>query len=402
MNPPAFRRFGAANIVSVSWGDHLSFGEGDGRLDTPEKLQRRLPVWRDELGARSLHWRMLRSRVAGTYSAAPGYRHPSDTAAKTLDWDDFALVPAIARDEGLSPWLYVTVWDEGWPLAPDEVRRVSYHNAMHGQHVAWQSDLTRDHPEWLVVDRTGGIRQQGVVSLAYPDARRAFVDRWLRLIEPTAFDGLFLCLRSQSRPADSGDHFGFNEPARRDFLDRYGVDVARESFDIQAWRDMLGSYLTALLSELRVALRRAGKRMAIGCARGDVVGPPLGNTTLPWRDWVRHDLVDRLIIDQNSSQCPSMWHQLWPMHRGKGYVQNYLDATGLPTLVEHVATTYAPILARSHAELFVARQWCERSSDAEACLAETPGVTGLVFGSFRHDNPEAAKRNEWRAGKLRT
>ena len=41
------------NIVSVSWGDHLSFGEGDGRLDTPEKLRRRMPVWRDELGAGS-------------------------------------------------------------------------------------------------------------------------------------------------------------------------------------------------------------------------------------------------------------------------------------------------------------------------------------------------------------
>ena len=70
-----------SNIVSVSWGDHLSFGEGDGRLDTPEKLRRRLPVWRDELGAGSLHWRMLRSRIPGTYAAAPGYRHPSETAA---------------------------------------------------------------------------------------------------------------------------------------------------------------------------------------------------------------------------------------------------------------------------------------------------------------------------------
>jgi hypothetical protein len=389
------------NIVSVSWGDHLSFGEGDGRLDTPEKLQRRLRVWRDELGAGSLHWRMLRSRIAGTYSAAPGYRHPSDTAARKLEWDDFAIVPAMAREEGLSPWLYVTVWDEGWPLAPDEMRRVSYHNDMHGQHVAWQSDLTRDHPQWLVVDRDGRERQQGVVSLSYPEARRAFIDRWTRLIEATTFDGLFLCLRSQSRPADSGDQFGFNDPARRDFLERDGVDVTRESYDAQTWRDLLGSYVTALVSELRIALGHAGKKLAIGCARGDVLGPPLGNTTLPWRDWVRHDLVDRLIINQNSSQCPSMWHQLWPMHRGTGYVQNYLDGSGLPPLGEHVTTTYAPLVAVSNVELFVARQWCERSPDVEGCLSETPGVKGLVFGSFRHDNLEAVKRNDWRAGKIR-
>jgi hypothetical protein len=390
------------NIVSVSWGDHLSFGEGDGRLDTPEKVERRLPVWRDALGARSLHWRMLRARIPGTYSAAPGYRHPSETAASCLSWDDFEIVPAIAREAGVSPWLYVTLWDEGWPLAPEEVRRVSYHNEMHGRHVAWQSDLTRDHPEWLAVDRAGRERQQGVVSLAYPEARGAFIDRWIRLIEPTTFDGLFLCLRSQSRPADTADQFGFNEPARRDFLERYGVDVRRQSFDVDAWRDLLGCYMTALVSELRLALGRAGKRLAIGCARGDQVGPPLGNATLPWREWVRLHLIDRLVIDQNSSQCPSMWHQLWPMHRGTGYVQNYLDGTGLPPLVEHLASVYAPVIAGSDVELFVARQWCERSPDVEACVASTPGITGLVFGSFRHDNPEAVKRNDWRAGALRT
>jgi hypothetical protein len=390
------------NIVSISWGDHLSFGDGDGRLDTPEKLKRRLPAWRDELGAGALHWRMLRSRIPGTYSAAPGYRHPSETAAGALAWDDFATVPALARDAGLSPWLYVTVFDEGWPLAPEDVRRVSYHNDMHGQHVAWQSDLTRDHPDWLAVDRAGLERQHGVVSLSFPEARRAFVERWMALIEPTSFDGLFLCLRSQSRPADTADQFGFNEPARRDFLDRHGVDVTRDAYDIQSWRDRLGSYLTALVSELRVALGHAGKRLAIGCARGDVVGPPLGNQTLPWREWVSSGLVDRLVIDQNSSQCPSMWHQLWPMHRGSGYLQNYLDGTGLPPLPEHVAAMYAPVVAAHGVELFVARQWVERSPEVEASLTSTAGVTGLVLGSFRHDNPEAVRRNDWRAGKLRT
>jgi hypothetical protein len=388
------------NIVSVSWSDHLSFGEGDGRLDTPEKVKRRLHVWRDELGARAMHWRMLRSRIRGTYAAAPGYRHPTETAAGTIDWDDFAVVPALARDAGLSSWLYVTVFDEGWPLASEDVRRVSFHNEMHGQHVAWQSELTRDHPEWLVVDRAGHERQYGVVSLAYPDARRAFIDRWTGLIAPTAFDGLFLCLRSQSKPAETADQFGFNEPARRDFQDRFGADVAREPFDIQDWRDLLGSYLTALVSELRLALGRVGKQLAIGCARGDVLGPPLGNATLAWRDWVRLGLVDRLVINQNSSQCPSMWHDLWPMHRGTGYVQNYLDGSGLPPLSEHLSETYAPVLSGHATQLLVAWQWCERSPEVEATLSGTPGVTGLVFGSFRYDNPEAVRRNDWRAGRL--
>jgi hypothetical protein len=387
------------NVVSVSWGDHLSFGEGDGRLDTPDKVARRLRAWRDELGARAVHWRMLRTRIAGTFAAAPGYRHPSETAARALAWDDFAEVPALAHQAGLSAWLYVTLWDEGWPLAPDDVRAVSYHNAMHGQHVAWQSELTRTHPEWIAIDRAGIERQWGVVSLSYPAARRAFIDRWRDLLSATSFDGLFVCLRSQSRPAESADQFGFNEPARADFAARHGVDVAREPFDAQAWRDLQGEYLTALLAELRDALRPDGTLLGVGVPRGDVLGPPLGNATLHWRDWIRRGVVDRLIVNQNSSQCPSMWHQLWPMHRGGGYVQNHLDGSGMPPLRDQLET-YGCAVNGSPVELYVARQWNERDEAIERDLAAIPGVAGLVFGSFRHDNPEAVRRNDWRAGRL--
>jgi hypothetical protein len=385
------------NIVSVSWADHLTFGEDEGRLDTPERVARRMRVWRDELGAGALHWRVLRTRIAGRFHAARGYHHPSLTAARSIAWDDFVEVPARAHDAGLQAWLYVPLFDEGWPLASSRERERSHHNAMHGQHVAWQSELTREHPEWLLVDRDGRTRQPGVVSLAYPEARRAFVERWTQLIAPTSFDGLFICFRSQSRPAEHGDQFGFNEPVRADFRSRYGADILRDDFDRQAWRDLLGSYITTLLTELRDALDRP---IGVGIARGDVLGPPLGNTTLQWREWIRRGLVDHLIVDQNSSQCPSMWHQLWPMHRGNGYVQNYLDGFGMPPLTEHLQRDYAAAVAGSGTQLFVARQWCERSDGDERELRAIPGVTGLVFSSFRHDNPAAIARGNWQAGKV--
>ena len=139
----------------------------------------------------------------------------------------------------------------------------------------------------------------------------------------------------------------------------------------------------------------------VGVPRGHILGPPLGNATMTWREWIRDGVIDRLVVNQNSSQCPSMWHQLWPMHRGTGYLQNYLDGSGMAPLLEHVTTAYAPAVAQSRVELFVARQWCERSPDVEGRLCATSGVTGLVFGSFRHDNPDAVRRNDWRAGKLR-
>jgi hypothetical protein len=394
------------NVASASWGDHLSFGEGDGRLDSPDQLARRLSAWRDELGARIVHWRLLRTRIAGRFSAARGYRHPSLTAARALQWDDFVEVPRLAREAGLSPWLYVSLFDEGWPLAPARVRAVSYHNAMHGRHVAWQSDLTRGHPEWLVVDRSGRRRQWGVVSLAYPEARGAFIDRWLGLLGPTAFEGLFVCLRSQSRPAGTGDQFGWNEPARADYRARHGREAHHEA-DPRAWRDLLGGYLTQLITELRTALATLPRpvALAVGAPRGYVLGPPLGNATLDWREWVRLGLVDHLVIDQSSSQCPSMWHRLWPMHRGTGYAQDYtardgLDEAGLPPLTAHLASDYARVVSAGRTRLFVARQWKERSADEERALLAIPGVEGLVFSTFRHDNPEAVRRGDWTAGKL--
>ena len=387
------------NIVSVSWTDHLSFGEGDGRLDTPERVARRMRAWREELAASAFHWRMVRARIPGRFAAARGYRHASQSAAAALTWDDFDIVPRLARDAGLQAWLYVSLFDEGWPLAPPKVRAVSYHNAMHGQHVAWQSELTRSHPEWVVVDRAGRRRQWGVVSLAYPEARRAFVERWRTLITPTRFDGLFVCLRSQSRPPDHADDFAFNEPARADFRTLHGTDVPRTGDGLRAWRDLLGGYLSTLLAELRDALSRDQRRLGIGVPRGDVLGPPLGNTTLHWRDWVRQDLVDHLVIGQNSSQCPSMWHRLWPMHRGTGYLPNDLDG-GLPPIADHVAETYAPVVAGHAARLYVARQWCERSPDGERALGALPGLAGLVFSSFRHDNPGPIARGDWRAGRI--
>jgi hypothetical protein len=377
------------NIASVSWADHLTFGEGDGRLDTPDRIERRIRAWRDELGARALHWRVLRARIPGRFSAARGYRHPSQTAAQAIVWDDFNDVPALAHAAGLEAWLYVSLFDEGWPLPPARVRVTSYHNAMHGRHVAWQSELTRAHPEWLAVDRSGKVRQEGVVSLAYPQARHAFVERWGALLDGTSFDGLFICLRSQSQPAAAADQFGFNDPARADFRARHGVDPARESFDVQAWRDLLGGYLTALLSELRQAVGAEARKVGVGVTRGDVMGPPLGNSTVQWRAWMENRLLDDLVIGQNSTQCPSMWHQLWPMHRGSGYVESQVDVTD-----------YASIAARTGTRLFVARQWCERNEREEREILAIPGVTGLVFSTFRHDNPAAIARGDWRAGSV--
>ena len=387
---------GQRNIVSVSWGDHLVFGEGEGRHHTLEALCRRMVSWRQDLGAGLIHWRCTRDRIQGRYSAARGHRHFFQARKPRVPWDDFREVPRLAHGLGMGVLLHVSLFDEGWPLLPKQVRERSYHNAMHGQHVSWQTEFSRRNPQYAVTDRTRRQAQWGVLSLAYAEVREHFLGRYRRLLDAGEFDGLFVCLRSQSRPADFADQYGYNEPIRREFLERYGKDIWKEDFDLKAWRELLGDYLTRFFMELRESLPRDAV-LAAGVPRGSVLGPPLGNTSLQWDRWVEEGIVDHLVIDQNSSRCPSMWHHLWPMHRGYGYVQNYLDGLGMKPLEEDLMSSYLPVVRGRRVKLYVARQWRERSEVEERSLLGQPAVAGLVFSSFRHDNPGPASRNDWRA-----
>ncbi|MDX1707155.1 MAG: hypothetical protein R3274_01070 [Desulfobacterales bacterium] len=384
-----------SNIVSVSWGDHLIFGQGDGRLRTLDALGRRMAYWKKQLNAGIIHWRCTRNRIKGRFYQGKGYQHFFQGAISQIDWDDLKVVPQIAHAEGLQVFLYVSLFDEGWPLLPKNVREVSYHNRMHCQHVSWQSEFSRQNPQYTVVDRSSRQRQWGVLCLAYAEVRQHMIRRYLRLMQEGAFDGLFVCLRSQSKPAEHADQYGFNDPIQREFLKRYRSDIRSEDFDLQRWWDFLGEYLTCFLQELRIALNDLHIQLAVGVPRGSILGPPMGNTTLQWPQWVREGIIDQLVIDQNSSQCPSMWHDLWPMHRGYGYVQNYLNGRGLNLLEEDIVNIYAPVFDGKNATLFVARQWQERSETKEKELLNLPGMEGLVFSSFRHDNPGPIKRNNW-------
>jgi hypothetical protein len=384
-----------SNIVSVSWTDHLVFGEAEGRLSTMAALKQRMKKWKTELGARIILWRCTRDRIKGRYFTAKGYRHFFKAGKPKIVWNDFHVVPELAHDFGLIAFLYVSLFDEGWPLAPKKERLVSYHNRMHCQHVSWQSNFSRKNPHFSMVSRSGDQHQWGVLCLAYAEVRNHFIQRYLRLIDSGDFDGLFVCLRSQSKPAAFADQYGFNEPVRKDYLDRYGRDIRKQDFDLAAWRSLLGEYITRFFVELRNALGYKKKFLAVGVPRGNILGPPFGNTTLQWQTWIKEGLVDYLVIEQNSSQCPSMWHQLWPMHRGYGYLHNYLDGFGMKSLEEDLSQTYEKALKKGAVKLYLSRQWHKRSRKIEKALIQHPSVQGLVFSSFRNDNPKALMRNDW-------
>jgi hypothetical protein len=77
-------------------------------------------------------------------------------------------------------------------------------------------------------------------------------------------------------------------------------------------------------------------------------------------------------------------------------VQNYLDGHNLPPLLDHLRSSYESVFRDQPVDLYVARQWDERSEIEEEELLSHPVVKGLVYSSFRFDNPGPIARGDWR------
>ena len=45
------------DIISVSWGDHVEWGEGEALLDTPEQVAAGVRRWKTHYGAKKILWR---------------------------------------------------------------------------------------------------------------------------------------------------------------------------------------------------------------------------------------------------------------------------------------------------------------------------------------------------------
>jgi hypothetical protein len=68
----------------------------------------------------------------------------------------------------------------------------------------------------------------------------------------------------------------------------------------------------------------------------------------------------------------------------------------MPPLLDHLNSDYELVLRDQRVDLYVARQWDERSKDEERELLSHPVVKGLVYSSFRFDNPGPVASGDWR------
>ena len=155
---------GKGNIANCSWGDHVVFGEGDGLLRTVESLERRMDAWVEELGADTVHWRQGRTGHDDVYQAARGYGGKKRQLYPPITWDDFEVVPRLARERGMRAYAYVSLLDQGHPLAPKAEREVSHHNPYHGKNFARMSRLIKEHPEYNLQGPRGEEALGGRVS----------------------------------------------------------------------------------------------------------------------------------------------------------------------------------------------------------------------------------------------
>ncbi|MBA7566316.1 hypothetical protein ES708_08007 [subsurface metagenome] len=161
------------NIVNVSWGDHRSHGENaDSRLLTLDAIERRMSVWKERLNADKIYWRGVRKAKNKYFNSFHNMIRKKKKAIP-IDWEENDL-PSIAHKLGMKIYLYVHLFDEGWPLPPLKERKVSYHTADTTQYNTRMSRFSYEHPEYARIDRSGTKRQWGVLSLSYPEVRKYF------------------------------------------------------------------------------------------------------------------------------------------------------------------------------------------------------------------------------------
>jgi hypothetical protein len=375
------------NIANVSWGDHLEWGAGSARLGTPDDFARSVERWVSRDGAGRIHFREQEYyRRHGRHLRA---RPRDEIFVERPGFDENTEVIRRGHEAGLPVYLYVTIFDESWldtqwawPWDPT---------------ANWLSDYVRDHPEDVLVDRAGHERLWGVLDYNSASAREYRVGVIRELLDEHDWDGLFVCTRSQSRPAEHGDHFGFNAPSLWLYGERTGRDALADPLDFDAWRAVRGEGLTTLLRELRSLTRNRGVAMAVGIPRGDVIGPPIGNLALDWRTWASDGLVDSLVIGQISEICPSAWVHPWPESPVAGHLLDPVRFTGLRPLETDLDEVFGPTMAEAGVELYLSRLHDHPDPALEATLvAEHPLLSGIQYSTFRRDLGGDAASLPWK------
>lgn len=146
----------------------------------------------------------------------------------------------------------------------------------------------------------------GALCAAYSEVTAWWMAQVERYIE-AGVDGIDFRIGSHNRTFDWAS-FGFNQPIVDAFQARYGVDITREPFDRQAWRELRGGFYTDFLRQASARLRAAGKGIQAHVLA--TMQSPNWHTWkeihYDWRGWMRDGLLDEVtIMNQDLRTAPT-------------------------------------------------------------------------------------------------
>ena len=177
----------------------------------------------------------------------------------------------------------------------------------------------RRHLYWC--DRKGERVWMGMPCIAEPEV----IARTVSIIEELCdygVDGVYLparthCYRPFAPDQDPFDvfvdQFGYNEPIRRRFQERFGVDIRKEEFDVDAWQRVKGEFYTEFLAACAGATHKHGKIFLAGTTTERVgyipnlVGRKEGTALRMYNDWAAWHAqakVDGIVAVQNRLALP--------------------------------------------------------------------------------------------------
>ena len=298
---------------AAGMGCYISVGDNDWLWTSPPvnsraSIESVFDSLHDVFGVDRIYWRGYQSEiVADHFVVRPenftyqGFWSWERHLARDVGTSAMAVAAARKRDMGI--WGMTALFDHGAQARVDSAKM--------GVPSPVEDKLRVAHPEWVAVDRAGLRRQAGPMELAYPELRRALVDRYVDLVVRRGYDGLMFYTYVEHCALRFEDEYGFNDPVVSAFKERYGQDIRVEPFDKHAWYRLRGEFVTQFLRELSAAFHGKGKKLGVAidpqtphfpapwlCVR-DV--RPTGRIHMDWERWVREGIVDEIMVYCNGS-----------------------------------------------------------------------------------------------------
>ena len=203
---------------------------------------------------------------------------------------------------GMKVIIWLDLFDDGYP--------------------GFHSKFIDEHPHCQWTARDGKTYFEGLISYAWPEARRFRVAQAKELLDLGA-DGIHCSTSAHCRHLPNlrqNDAYGFEKPVVDAFRKRHGVDIrTAETFDKEAWHAIKGEFMNQLYRDLARECHRRRKELWVGLQLGDTThlaaDPYFGENVVAryrnhWKQLVEERIADALIVGDYEI-CSQPNHAYW-------------------------------------------------------------------------------------------